>query len=692
MMFAMNGALRWLLRFGALLGIVLVLIPALRQGWTHVETDFPNYYTAAVLARKHAPLRNFYDWTWFQRQMNYAGWEKQLGGYIPHSPLTMLPILPLTGLAPMHAKQVWLALNLVFLAAAIWILSSLTALPASGLLLLALAGQQALALNFIFGQYYIFILLLLALSFWLLLRGAHFWAGILLGVVFVLKLYAGPFLLYFAWKRQWRAFAGMAAACGVLAMVSIGFFGWRDNLYYLTDVLPRALGGESTDPYARGLATVSNLLRHAFVFEPELNPHPLANWPAVAFFVQPLVTLAAAVFCLISLPWGQGRSTERELAWFIVMLLLISPSRVQYMGVMLLVPTAFLCATAGKWLRVALVAIYLALTLPLPAAWSGFFPTVWILLAFYVALGIEYWRSLRPTIAVLVGLAIICAAAFSANQRLASYRREPPQRFERVADKLHAIYSASPSVSHQGIVFESIGDGRYELDQWSPSGRQTFAFEGQAFHPSVAISGAAIYFELVAGGHSRIMRYLTATKSLEAPVTTSFDETHPTLSPDEQELAFLAGDRIMIYSGGALQAINVPEPVHDVAWFPTGQRLVYSAGPLGSSQIYATASPIGAPIQLTHESGDHTQPAVSLDGQWLAETIGRNGTRQVWIQDLASGRSFPVTEGNCNSYSPAWELDSRSVVFASDCERGLGLPALYRWRMPMRFPQVPAQN
>src|SRR5271154_724301 len=150
--------LRWLLRCGALVGVWLVLVPALRQGWTHVETDFPNYYTAAGLARKHAPLRKFYDWTWFQRQMNYAGWERQLGGYIPHSPLTMLPMLPLAGLPPMTAKRVWLAANVVFLFAAIGILANLCKLPASGLILLAMAGYQALSLNFILGQYYVFIL------------------------------------------------------------------------------------------------------------------------------------------------------------------------------------------------------------------------------------------------------------------------------------------------------------------------------------------------------------------------------------------------------------------------------------------------------------------------------------------------------------------------------------------------------
>ncbi len=160
-------ASRWWLRTGALAGIGVVLIPSLYRGWMQIETDFPNYYTAAALTLQHAPLRNFYDWTWFQRQINYAGWGLQLGGYIPHSPLTMLPMLPLAKLPPMTAKRVWLAVNVAFLFAAIWILANLSALPVSGLLLAAMAGYQALSLNFVFGQYYVFILLLLVSSMWL---------------------------------------------------------------------------------------------------------------------------------------------------------------------------------------------------------------------------------------------------------------------------------------------------------------------------------------------------------------------------------------------------------------------------------------------------------------------------------------------------------------------------------------------
>jgi Glycosyltransferase family 87/WD40-like Beta Propeller Repeat len=671
--------LRWLLRCGALAGIAFVLFPAVRQGWTHVETDFPNYYTAAVLARKHAPLRKFYDWTWFQRQMNYAGWEHQLGGYIPHSPLTMLPILPLSGLAPMTAKRAWLAANLVFLFIAIGLLAQISKIPASRLILLATAGYAALQPNFIYGQYYVFILFLLSASFWLLLRKREFSAGALLGAVFVTKLYAGPFLVYFAWKRQWRVVAGMLVSCAALGLLSIGLYGWKDNLYYVTSVLPRALVAETNDPYAPGLSTVSNMLRHTFVYSATLNPHPLFNFPPVAFFVQVVVTLAAPVFCVLALPRKQDGEPRREVALFLVMLLFASPNRVQYMSVMLLAVIALLWDKATPSARVALVAGYLAMSLPVPASWMIWFPSVWILLAWFLALGASYFRALRLPVVAAAGVAILCVSTYTTYRRMQSFRAEPPATLEPVAQRAGAVYASSPAVSQDGIIYESIGHERYELERWSAGSHEAFSFDGEAFHPSTAPSGGSIYFELVAGGHSRIVAYDPPTRALSTLVTQDVEPSHPAVSPDDRLLAFLSNGRILVYSSALLGAIDVPAPVHDLNWFPDSAHLVYSAGPPGASQIYSTNPQTGAPVQLTHDSGDHTEPAISPDGHWLAFTLERGGTRQVWIRDLTSGDSRQITRGACNSYAPAWEPGSGSLILASDCELGLSLPALYRW-------------
>jgi len=196
----------------------------------------------------------------------------------------------------------------------------------------------------------------------------------------------------------------------------------------------------------------------------------------------------------------------------------------------------------------------------------------------------------------------------------------------------------------------------------------------------VAAQGGPIYFELVSGGHSRIMVYDRETKALGPVAASGFEPTHPSTSPDGSTLAFIGLNRIIIYRSGAMGFIPGPTPVHDVAWFPDNARTVYSAGASGNSQIFATV-PAGTPEQLTRDDGDHTEPAISPDGNWLAFTLARGGTRQIWIQNFASGRHVAVTEGACNSFSPAWEPGSRALIFACDCQRGIGLPALFRARL-----------
>ncbi len=101
---------------------------------------FSNYYTAAVLLRHQEPLRSYYDWTWFQKQMNFAGYEHQLGAYAAQTPLTMLPMLAPAAYSPQVAKRIWISSSLVFLTATIWLLSSLTGFGWEYVTLLAACG------------------------------------------------------------------------------------------------------------------------------------------------------------------------------------------------------------------------------------------------------------------------------------------------------------------------------------------------------------------------------------------------------------------------------------------------------------------------------------------------------------------------------------------------------------------------
>jgi WD40-like Beta Propeller Repeat len=78
---------------------------------------------------------------------------------------------------------------------------------------------------------------------------------------------------------------------------------------------------------------------------------------------------------------------------------------------------------------------------------------------------------------------------------------------------------------------------------------------------------------------------------------------------------------------------------------------------------------------------DRAVAVVSPNGKWMAFESAQDGPTHIWLRDLSSGREKRLTGGNCNSSAPAWELDSKALLFASDCQRAFGLPALYRARL-----------
>jgi hypothetical protein len=583
----------------ALLALLFFLATPFRRGWRELNTDFPNYYTAAVLVRQGQPLRNYYDWTWFQRQMNYAGVESQLGNYNPHTPLTAMPLVGLTGLAPLRAKHVWLLCNLGFLAMTVLLLSRLTRFRVEQVWLLAFCGYFSLRTNFLFGQYYVFLLMLLTLTFDCMNRGRHAISGVLAGLAFGLKLYGGPFLLYFVAKRNWKAVFGMIATVACLAGVAVALFGWSDVAYYATQIFPRSLETGAIDPYNPGVPTLSTMLRHFLVREPELNPRPLWEAPWAFFFLRTFVTVSVVILVFLGVALKPS-AERRDFAWFVIAVILLSTNSASYTFILLLLPLVLLLEDSPPWQRTFFIGSYVLLTAPLGL--SALFPKVWLLIVLFVLLGWQRWRSLPRKWFVGATVLATSIAFVDARQHLRAYAQEPGQHFERVAVEEGAIFSSYPAVSRAGIFYQSISQNRYVLRWLHDSRDEELAFAGQAFHPFATTPGGPIYFELVAKGTSNMMQFDPTTRQT------------------------------------TIQVAQVPV--------------------------------------------DTTKPVASPDGKWTVFSSSRNGPEQVWLRNLADGRETLVTGGNCNSSSPVWALDSKSIVFASDCGRALGLPALYRARLP----------
>ena len=310
--------------------------------------------------------------------MSYAGFERQLGAYTPQTPLTMVPMLPLTQVPPQIAKRLWLTANAVLLAAALWMLAAMTRTPVEQLALLAFCGYGSLATNFGLGQYYVFLLFLITLIVYLLRAGRSAGGGFLSGVAFGLKLYTGPIILYFLARRKWRAAAGMAAGSFLMLLVATAIFGWADVSIYLTQVLPRTLEGGSVDPYHPANATFATLLRRMFVSEPGLNPHPLVNAPWLFFALRSAMRLCLVAAAVLGAAFTRKREADDGvMAWFLVLLLLLSVSTASYTFILLLTPVALLWPAASIGNRLLLAVCYILLNIPLQPSWL--FPKLWLL-------------------------------------------------------------------------------------------------------------------------------------------------------------------------------------------------------------------------------------------------------------------------------------------------------------------------
>jgi len=283
-------AAEWLL---LLAGIGYLCGRTLPRAWQKLDTDFPNYYLTARLLREGYDTDRIYEWTWMQRQKNRIGIEKSdqpVVAFVPLTPFSAVLVWPLTFWAPLTAKHIWIAFSLVLLVPVGCLIHSLTSLEWRRIALL-IAVTFPLHRNLQYGQYYILLLLLFTASLWLYVRQKRILAGLLLGIASGLKIFPGFFLLYFLRKKDLKAAAGLIMGSVATGVVSLAIFGFELNRTYVQQMLPWALRGEGVDPYALAANSLSSLLHHLFIFEPEWNPHPLVHAPRVVAVLQPLLQL-----------------------------------------------------------------------------------------------------------------------------------------------------------------------------------------------------------------------------------------------------------------------------------------------------------------------------------------------------------------------------------------------------------------
>jgi hypothetical protein len=177
---------------------------------------------------------------------------------------------PLAGLDFPAAARTWLAVNALLTLACLWLLwsarrrpvlsSQLKAWRLAWFAFLVLTFQPMLS-NLWHGQVTALIFAFFCLSYWLLHRDRPFAAGLALGLIVPFKSYPALFVLYFAWRRQWRVVAGALVSSLAILLVSLLTVGWEGNMAYFQVVASELRRGGIP---AFNNQSISGFLLHVF--------------------------------------------------------------------------------------------------------------------------------------------------------------------------------------------------------------------------------------------------------------------------------------------------------------------------------------------------------------------------------------------------------------------------------------------
>jgi hypothetical protein len=296
----------------ALVVVARGIVPALSK----IDTDFPNYFTAAKIVADGGNADRLYDNSWFQEQMRrYQIGKPSAGEFSPFPPPTALLLVPLARLNPLDALRVLTCVNVLCLICAIKILAKILSWNFVDCGAFVLLSGFAVLNSFRFGQPYILVSLSCILGYYARLKGRPLLAGICFGLFTPIKYFPIVILAYFACRKEWKLVLGGAGAILIVGAASIGVLGWKVHEEFLSSVLGNHLVArlDMQDPFTASYQSFDSLFRRLFIFDAALNPRPLCDLPrlaSIAIAVTKASILLASIATLVKLARTDAADTD----------------------------------------------------------------------------------------------------------------------------------------------------------------------------------------------------------------------------------------------------------------------------------------------------------------------------------------------------------------------------------------------
>jgi hypothetical protein len=660
-------------------------------GWRSLKSEFPNYYLAAELYHQNIPLDRVYEWTWFQRQNGHLGVRDGLVSFAPNPPSFVLSMLPLTRLQPLTAKRAWMIFSLLCLALSLWSLHHTTSLGWRRLVLIFLLCVFPLRIDFLFARQYVFILFLICMAYHLSRVDAQWTSGMMWSAAAAMKLFPALSVILFIRKRNWRALAGFMVGATALISISVIVFGSEVHRVFLREVLSQASRGDWLGPYALSQNSFITLWSRLFLIEPELNPSPWINSPSLyAVALAFTVTVLVLTFLRSISSEKTARATALDWASLVPLLLLLSTTAAPDYSCLLIftaiVGFDVLLAAGKTKTALCLLLLYVAACAPIPNRMSHIFPLSRLIAttALYGLLLTSAGSGIRKPKKLWLVAGLVSAAVLTFyNLHIVRNREEDFSR--RLPSSGNGYRAANPVPAGDRVAFTEMKASNYEVALVTGEGVQEKPMAGDALAVAGSETSALLYSELT-GRKSFIARLAVQKFGSDPEIIAEGQE--PALSPNGKWLAFIREDQgrgtVWLLSTGFGDSSRV---ILSSAYRPLDVTVtndgdvIAAAGNVSDPRLLLVRSGTTDVAELSAFPHPARYPSISPDGSKLAFSRRDGGSWHLVVRSLATGYEQQLTHAYCNATSPSWE-NARTLLYASDCGRGVGLTAIVRVALP----------
>ncbi len=260
--------------------------------------DFGNYYYGSQFFLDGIPPIKFYqDIHFFNAEIRKFQSGVFFENYTPVPPFSLLFYLPFVLFKIFQAKLIFSFIGLFALSFSMYRFIQRANIFNIRFYLIPLVFFQALYSNFHQGQTYLLIAALL-IEFAIAYQSDTAWrAGLIIALLFCLKIFPAFVVVVIFFKKKWKQLFFTLFFIASFQLITCFVIGLDAFEHYYSDILPRLLKGDVTQPFGFFNQSIHTFLLNTFVFSSFLNPLPLIDSVITALLIQS--TVYALVFSIL---------------------------------------------------------------------------------------------------------------------------------------------------------------------------------------------------------------------------------------------------------------------------------------------------------------------------------------------------------------------------------------------------------